>query len=80
MTDIKRTLKRETPVSVRDAGRLRPVIVELHPQDPCMYLRQKGCRKRYALPYGVAYLAAVKLAVEQQRRMAKAVKKEKTCR
>lgn len=69
MTAINRILKRETPASVRDAGRLRAVIVELQPQDPCLYLRQKGTRRRYALPYEAAYLYAVKLAVENSRRL-----------
>jgi hypothetical protein len=68
MTAINRILKRETPATVRDAGRLRSIIVELQPQDPCLYLRQKGTRRRYALPYEAAYLYAVRLAVDSARR------------
>jgi hypothetical protein len=33
-----------------------------------MDLRQKGCRRKYSLSYQAAYLYAVRLAVEDERR------------
>jgi len=74
MTTLNRTLLREVPTLIRDGGKLRAIVLELHPKDPCMYLRQKGTRKRYALPYESAYLQAVRLEVDRCRREKKARK------
>lgn len=72
MTTLNRNLNREVPATVRDGGRLRPIILELKPGDPCMYLRQKGTRRRYALPYESAYMQAVWLEVDRVKREKKA--------
>jgi hypothetical protein len=68
MTVLNRKLNREVPATVREAGRRRAIILELRPGDPCMWLRQKGTRTRYALPYEVAYVQAVRLEVDRRRR------------
>ena len=75
MTALKRPVRRETAASIRDAGRLLPIIVEIHPT--YMLLRQKGCRRKYLLSYQTAYLQAVRQAVEQERREAKAKRQGK---
>jgi hypothetical protein len=68
MTTLNRNLSREVPTIVRDGSRVRPIIVELVAGDPSLYLRQKGTRRHYALPYEVAYHLAVKLEVDRCRR------------
>jgi len=70
VTALKRPVRRETAASIRDAGRLLPIIVEIHPA--FMLLRQKGCRRKYSLTYQSAYLFAVRQAVEETRRQKKA--------
>ena len=79
MTTLNRNLSREVPTIVRDGGRLRPIIVELVAGDPSLYLRQKGTRRHYALPYEVAYHLAVKLEVDR-RRLEKKTKKAMSTR
>lgn len=72
MTPILHSVVRETGTLVRDQGRTRPLVVEI--QQHGMLLRLKGHRRRYLLPYGVAWDRAVKLAVEQDRRERKTAK------
>jgi len=66
MTAINRLVKRETLTSIRDGGKPRVIIIEIHPT--YMALRQKGCRRKYTLTYDVAYRYAVRLQVESERR------------
>ena len=66
MKCILRSVIRETATAVRDQGHTRPLVVEL--QQHGMLLRLKGHRRRYLLPYAVAWDRAVKLAVDQERR------------
>jgi len=66
MTYINRPVRRETATSIRDGGRVLPVVIEIHPG--YMTLRQKGCRRRYSLTYDAAYRYAVRLQVEFERR------------
>ena len=63
MTTINSRQQREVPATVRDASRVLPIILELRPGDPCMYLRQKGRRNGYALPFDAAYYHAARLSV-----------------
>ena len=66
MTLIRKPLRRETSATVFDAGRRLPVCCTLAPEG--IYLRQKGRRRAWLLPYDAAYCQAVKLAVAQERR------------
>jgi len=76
MTPILRSVIRETSTTVRDQGRTRPLVVEL--QQHGMLLRLKGHRRRYLLPYGVAWDRAVKLAAEAERKERKTAKGKRT--
>ncbi len=53
MTVVCRTLRRETATQVRDAGKFRPIVVEVHPGFIVLWL--KGCRQKYSLGYQAAY-------------------------
>jgi len=66
MTRLTRPVKRETPTSVFDGGRRLAVCCTLAPEG--LWLRQKGRRRGWLLPYDAAYAQAVKLAVAQERR------------
>jgi prophage tail gpP-like protein len=59
MTRIDRVLVRETAVGVRDGGRSRPLLVELHPRH--VELRLKGTRRRLVLAYDAMYDLAAKM-------------------
>lgn len=64
-------LRRETGISVRSGGSLRPLIVEAYAG--YVVLRQKGRRKGYA----VAWDAVFHLGAKQEARERAAEKKEK---
>jgi hypothetical protein len=67
MTQIKqRPLKRETATSIRDGGKLLPIIVELHPG--YLVLRQKGRRRGLVLDYSSAYVMAAQALADERRR------------
>lgn len=65
MTLILHTVRRETATTVRDGGKPRPLVVELHAG--YMTLKPKGCRRKYSLTYHSAYMLAVRQAVEEAR-------------
>jgi len=73
MTSLVRPVRRETASLIRDGGKVRPIVVEIHAG--YMMLRQKGCRTKYALTYDVAYRYAVRLQVEAERRERKGRKR-----
>ena len=73
MTVLVRPVRRETAQEIRDGGRVLPIIIEIHAG--FFTLRQKGCRRKYALTYDVAYRYAVRLQVEAERRERQARKK-----
>lgn len=57
---------RETPVMYRDKGRLKEVIVEMHPT--CMVFRLKRCKGELTrLDYLVAIEAGFNLAEREKR-------------
>jgi len=59
MTRIERVVRRETDASVRDGGRARPLLVELHPRH--IELRRKGTRRRLLVAYEAVYDLASKM-------------------
>ena len=66
MTTTRKPVRRETPELVRDAGKVRPLIVELWPSGIAVY--QKRSRHSYLIPYRAIYDLGVKLFVEAGRR------------
>lgn len=66
MTTLRHPVTRATGWTVRDAGKVRPIVVTLSPDG--IRLRQFGRRACYVLPYPAAYGQAVKLAVAEKRR------------
>ena len=73
MTVLVRPVRRETAQEIRDGGRVLPIVLEAYPTYSTY--RQKGRRRRYALPHDVAYRYAVRLQVEAERRERQARKK-----
>lgn len=65
MTTLSKPLRRETAVRRRDAGKLRPLVVTLHPGH--MELQGKGTRRRLAVTYDAVYELACKLLARQVR-------------
>jgi len=59
MTRIDKPLMRETAVGIRDGGRSRALLIELHPRH--IELRRKGTRRRLAVTYDAIYDLASKL-------------------
>lgn len=72
MTNVANTrpVRREV---TRERG--RDLIVRLAPEG--IYLREKGRRTAYLLPYGVAYVRGAMLAADQLRRDKAAARKER---
>lgn len=69
MTHVEQSpVRREARTARGDA-----VVVFLRPEG--IYLREKGRRTAFLMPYGVAYQYAAKLAVEAERRERKARKR-----
>lgn len=66
MTSVTKPVKRETAASIRDGGRLLPIVVEIFPTYLC--LRQKGRRTRLAVEYQVVYRLAARLLADAVRR------------
>lgn len=73
MTQLRKPVIREVSATVRDAGRVRPLVIRLI--DAGLELRQKGCRTTYLLPYGVAWIKAAQLAADARRAERKQRKK-----
>lgn len=64
MTKLTKNVRREVL-----SGRYGPMIVTLTPLT--IEIREKGRRKSFALPYGVAYQQAVALEVTERKRPAR---------
>lgn len=75
MTRIERVVRRETDASVRDGGRARPVLIELHPRH--IELRRKGTRRRLLVAYEAVYDLAAKLLARAEAAERLAAKKAK---
>jgi hypothetical protein len=75
MTRLDRPVRRETDVSVRDGGRARTVLIELHPRH--IELRRKGTRRRLLVAYEAVYDLAAKLLARSEREERLAAKKAK---
>ena len=58
MTNLKKPVKRVSRGLVREAGKLREVVVILRPPNVIGF-RAKGCRKEYQLTAEACYLMAV---------------------
>lgn len=74
MTHADRShVTRETSATVRDRGRVRPIVATLNGAG--ILLRLKGCRLTFLLPYDVAYWRAARLQAEQARAEKRAARK-----
>ncbi len=76
MTDLKKTVKRVSAGLVREAGKLRKVVVILESPNVIKF-RAKGCRRAYSLTTDACYHLAIKAHVADQRRQAKLKRKAK---
>ena len=66
MTQLNgKPLCREAAIEVRDAGRRRPLVLELY--GGYLTMRLKGTRRRYSLDFQSMYSLAVKKAVAEAR-------------
>jgi len=72
MTMLKRPVRRETLSTIRDGGRVLPIMVEIHPTH--LALRQKGRRLRLRVEYQAVYRLAARLLADAERREKKARK------
>jgi len=59
MTNLKRPVKRTSNGLIREAGKVREVVIILRPPN-IIGFRAKGCRKEYQLTAEVCYTMAVK--------------------
>ena len=75
MTDLERTVKRVSAGTVREAGKLRKVVVILESPNVIKF-RAKGCRRSYSLTTDACYHLAIKAHVADQKRQEK-LKREK---
>lgn len=82
MIHLKRTIKRVSAGMVREAGKVRPVVISLEP--PCVLgFRAKGCRKTYKLTADACYWLAVKADRQDKARREhkqKKIKKRRRCK
>lgn len=77
MTNLHKPVKRISSGLIREAGKVREVIVILRPPNVIGF-RAKGCRKEYQLTTDGCYTLAVKAHVaDEKRRKAKERKKAK---
>ncbi len=70
MTDLTRPVRRKVT-----SQRGQPLVVALTPEG--IWLREPRRRTAYLLPYGVAFMQAVRLHVEAERRAKAAARKAK---
>ena len=61
MTALKSPVRRETAAMIHDAGKLLPIVVELH--ERYAVIRQKGRRHRYMMSYAEMYRRAAEAYV-----------------
>ena len=74
MTMLNKPVRRETAASIRDGGKLLPIMLELHPA--YLVLRQKGRRQKLTLDYGTAYIMAAQALADERRRARVQARKE----
>ncbi len=67
MTDLKKLVKRISSGLVREAGKIREVVVILRPPNVIGF-RAKGCRKEYQLTTEGCYVMAVRAHVADQKK------------
>jgi hypothetical protein len=73
MTDLNRAVSRVSRGAVREAGKLREVVVILRPPNVIGF-RAKGCRKEYQLTTDACYWLAMKA---EERSIAREKRKQK---
>lgn len=74
MSSLKRPLRRKTDCLVRERGRMRALIVELHPRH--LLIWPSRLRRGYPVSYEAIYWLGAKIVAEARRRE-KAGKKTK---
>lgn len=74
MTDLNKPVRRRSDSMVRDAGRMRKIVVTLYPHG-FIGLRPEKTRREEVLPLQAAYDVAVKMRVARQRAEKQAARK-----
>ncbi len=74
MINLTKPVRRISSGAVREAGKIREVVIILRPPNVIGF-RAKGCRKEYQLTAEVCYLMAVKADIAAQKREKQAKKK-----
>jgi len=67
MTKLTKPVRRITTATVREAGKMRPVIVTLEPPYSIAF-RAKGCRTSYKLIADACYWLAIKAEQQSKKR------------
>ena len=67
MTKLKKPVKRTGAGSIREAGKLRDIVVILRPPNVIGF-RAKGCRKEYQLTTEGCYTMAVRASVAAEKK------------
>jgi hypothetical protein len=75
MTTTTKPTRRETLSSIRERGKLRPIIVEL--ASTYVKLRLKGMRYTFTVTYGQLFLMGAKNAAEARRQERETTRKAK---
>ena len=76
MVDLTKPVKRVTRDLIREAGKVREVVVTLRPPN-VLGFRAKGCRREYRLTAEVCYIMAVRAHVAEQKKAKDKARKEK---
>ena len=74
MTDLRKPVTRRTDDTIRDAGRVRRLVVTLYPGD-VIGLRPEKTRREERTTLAAVYDLAVRLRVDAERREKKASRK-----
>lgn len=75
MTDLNKTIRRETRATIFSKGNRRPIIIHLESSQKIAF-QLKGTRDRYRLDPETCYAIAVRFHLERIERLAKKIKKE----
>jgi len=75
-TMLKKPVRRESSGLIREAGKVRPIIVSIEPPF-LLGFRAKGCRKTYSLTAECCYMLAVKADMLDKRKQKAKDKKKK---
>lgn len=65
MTALKSPVRRETGAMIHDAGKILPIVIELH--ERYAVIRQKGRRHRYTMSYAEMYRRAAEAFASSER-------------